>query len=87
MEIQWMLDRIDALAKLHGLSRGKLLQVCGEKRYMFNLQRGRMPTISAVINVAEFYNVSVDYLLCRTQNPEINKKPLKPEHPCRGLKL
>ena len=27
----------------------------------------------ALIGLADFYNVSVDYILCRTENPKMNK--------------
>lgn len=33
----------------------------------------RVPPTETLIKLAEFYNVSMDYILCRTENPEINK--------------
>ena len=33
----------------------------------------RIPPTESLLRLAEFYNVSVDYILCRTENPEINK--------------
>ena len=33
----------------------------------------RVPPTETLLKLAEFYNVSIDYLLCRTENPEINK--------------
>lgn len=33
----------------------------------------RIPPTESLIRLAEFYNVSVDYILCRTDNPNINK--------------
>lgn len=33
----------------------------------------RIPTTEALIKLADFYNVSIDYILCRTDNPEIRK--------------
>ena len=33
----------------------------------------RIPTTDVLVRLAEFYNVSIDYLLCRTDNPELNK--------------
>ena len=33
----------------------------------------RTPPTETLLRLAEFYNVSVDYILCRTENPEINK--------------
>lgn len=33
----------------------------------------RIPPTETLMILAEFYNVSIDYLLCRTENPKINK--------------
>lgn len=33
----------------------------------------RIPPTETLIILADFYNVSIDYILCRTDNPEINK--------------
>ena len=33
----------------------------------------RIPPTETHLKLAEFYNVSIDYILCRTKNPEINK--------------
>ena len=33
----------------------------------------RIPPTETLLKLAEFYNVSIDYILCRTKNPEINK--------------
>lgn len=32
----------------------------------------RIPPTETLIILADFYNVSIDYILCRTDNPEIN---------------
>lgn len=34
----------------------------------------RVPPTETLIRLAEFYNVSIDYILCRTDVPEVNKK-------------
>lgn len=34
----------------------------------------RIPPTETLIRLADFYNVSIDYILCRTDIPEINKK-------------
>lgn len=37
----------------------------------------RIPPTETLFIIAEFYNVSIDYILYRTDNPEINKtKPI-----------
>lgn len=33
----------------------------------------RTPPTETLIRLAEFYNVSIDYILCRTDNPKINQ--------------
>ena len=33
----------------------------------------RIPPTETLLKLAEIYNVSIDYILCRTKNPEINK--------------
>lgn len=40
------------------------------QRYEANDQR---PSFDILISLADFYNVSIDYLVGRTKNPEINK--------------
>lgn len=32
----------------------------------------RVPPTETLIILADFYNVSIDYILCRTTNPKIN---------------
>lgn len=33
----------------------------------------RIPPTDTLLVLADFYDVSIDYILCRTENPEINK--------------
>ena len=33
----------------------------------------RIPPTETLLVLAEFYGVSIDYILCRTDNPEINR--------------
>ena len=33
----------------------------------------RTPPTETLLLLAEFYNVSIDYILCRTENPKINR--------------
>lgn len=32
----------------------------------------RVPPTETLIKLADFYNVSIDYILCRTETPDIN---------------
>lgn len=33
----------------------------------------RVPPTETLVTLADFYNVSIDYILCRTDKPEINR--------------
>lgn len=33
----------------------------------------RVPPTETLLMLAEFYDVSIDYILCRTDNPNVNK--------------
>ena len=33
----------------------------------------RIPPTDALMILADFYGVSIDYILCRTDNPEVNR--------------
>ena len=33
----------------------------------------RVPPTETLLILAEFYNVSIDYILCRTDKPDVNK--------------
>jgi len=51
---------------------GKILS-CSQRVYS-NYERGDIDIPTPVlVNIADYYKVSVDYLLGRTDNPEINK--------------
>lgn len=33
----------------------------------------RVPPTETLLRLAEFYDVSIDYILCRTDNPKVNR--------------
>jgi len=70
MLIQQMIERIDSLAKDFGTTRNKLLIECGVKSYVDNLNKGRLPNTETAMKIADYCGVSVDYLLCRTDDPQ-----------------
>ena len=41
--------------------------------YQYYERGEREPTSSILINLADYFNVSIDYLVGRTDNPNINK--------------
>jgi len=67
--------RLVELRKTHGLTQKQLaieinLSEIGIQNYE---GRRRKPTHDAFIAIADYFNVSLDYLAGRTDNPEINK--------------
>lgn len=46
---------------------------CSQRTYgYYEAEEHDIPT-QTLIRLADFYNVSIDYLLCRTDNPQMNK--------------
>ena len=57
-----------------GLSKNKLLINTGLNKSVFdNINKGHIPSDDKIHNIADYLDCSVDYLLGRTDNPEINK--------------
>ncbi|MBQ9459829.1 MAG: helix-turn-helix transcriptional regulator [Oscillospiraceae bacterium] len=69
-----MYRRIRDLREDHDLKQRELAVIlsCSQRIYS-NYERGEVDIPTAVlIGLADFYHVSVDYLLDRTDNPEMN---------------
>lgn len=68
-------ERLKELRLKRVLSQAAVSSQTGiTNRYYQYLEYGeREPGASKLIALADFFNVSVDYLLGRTDNPEINK--------------
>ena len=43
------------------------------RAYQYYERGERVPTSDTLIKLADYFNVSIDYLVGRTDNPEINK--------------
>ena len=72
--LQVNIDRISALAKSKGLSINQMLSDCSlgaNAIQQINDTKG-MASFS-LAKIADYLDVSVDYLLGRTDNPEVNK--------------
>lgn len=66
-------DRIKELAKKQGLSINLLEEKLGYSRNtIYNLKNSK-PSTERISEIADYFNVSTDYLLGRTDNPAIAK--------------
>lgn len=72
--MQLSIERIEELCRNNNLSINEMLTKshAGTRTY-HNMKAGSIPSTDKVEKIADFFNISVDYLLGRTDNPEINK--------------
>lgn len=70
-----MENRLKELRKSKGLTQIALQMQTGiEQALISKFESGeRIPPTETLMLLADFYNVSIDYILCRTENPEVNK--------------
>ena len=70
-----MENRLKELRKIKGITQIALQMQTGiEQALISKFESGeRIPPTETLILIADFYNVSIDYILCRTDNPEVNK--------------
>ena len=70
-----MKNNLKLLRKSKGYTQLALQMKTGiEQALISKFENGeRIPPTETLITLADFYNVSIDYLLGRTNNPEINK--------------
>ena len=62
------------IAKSMNLSKNKLLINAKLNKSVFdNMKKGQIPSVDKIHIIADYLDCSVDYLLGRTDNPEINK--------------
>lgn len=69
-----METRLKELRNKKGLTQISLQMQTGiEQSLISKFESGeRVPPTETLLLLADFYNVSIDYILCRTDNPEIN---------------
>lgn len=70
-----MQNNLRKLRKERGLTQIALQMKTGiEQALISKYETGeRIPPTDALVILADFYNVSIDYILCRTDKPEINR--------------
>lgn len=64
-------ERIRKLADKHGLSLNKLEEILGFSRNTIYNMKTKKPNAERIAKIADYFHVSTDYLLCRTDNPNI----------------
>lgn len=70
-----MKNRLKQLRTSRGYTQISLQMQTGiEQALLSKFENGeRVPPTETLLRLAEFYNVSIDYILCRTDKPEINQ--------------
>lgn len=68
-------ERIKDLRLAHGMTQEEVGKITGVKRYsVCGYEKGNnYPEIPGLIALADYFKVSTDYLLGRTDNPEVNQ--------------
>ena len=71
----YMENNLRKLRKEHMLTQVELQMRTGiEQALLSKFESGeRIPPTESLVILADYYNVSIDYILCRTENPQINK--------------
>ena len=70
-----MKNNLKLLRKQKGLTQiGLQMQTGIEQALLSKFENGdRVPPTETLLRLADFYDVSIDYLLGRTENPEVNR--------------
>ena len=70
-----MNNRLRQLRKAKGYTQIRVQMETGiEQALLSKYESGeRIPPTETLLKLADFYRVSVDYLLCRTDNTQINR--------------
>ena len=68
-------ERIRELRLEHGLTQEEVGEIIGVKRYsIYSYEKGRAcPEMKGLAALADYFDVSMDYLAGRTDKREINK--------------
>lgn len=70
-----MQNRLKELRKARGYTQISLQMQTGiEQALLSKFENGeRIPPTETLLRLADFYNVSIDYILLRTNKPDINR--------------
>lgn len=73
MDCKKLLENIDVLCTQKGISRTKAFINSGVgKDFAANIQKGSKPTIDKISNLADYFNVTTDYLLGKDTSTKKN---------------
>ena len=69
-----IIEKIKNLCDKNNISINKLLQNCESgKSLVDNMKKGSIPTVDKIIKIADYFDVSIDYLVGRSNNPKSHK--------------
>lgn len=67
-------ETIKKTCKFKNITIKEMLELCNINRnFIYDLKNNRVPSADKFEAIADYLDCSVDYLLGRTDNPEINK--------------
>lgn len=68
-------ERMRELRLARGMSQDAVGKIIGVKRYsVYSYEKGlNYPEVRGLIALADYFGVSIDYLVGRTDNPEVNR--------------
>jgi transcriptional regulator with XRE-family HTH domain len=70
-----IIERILALIEKHGITKNKLAVETGISSGLIGdwVAGRKEPSLKNIVKIAEYFNVSIDYLVGRTDNTKVNK--------------
>lgn len=75
MNVEVLKSNIEKLVNQRGESKTKAFTNSGVgKDFFTNLNKGQIPSVEKIISLADYFSVSVDFLLGRTDNPSNTQK-------------
>jgi len=71
-------NRVKELRTYEGITQAKLARIIGVKPKTVSAYENNssFPSLNVVVKAATHFNVSVDYILCRTNNPKSHEMKL-----------
>ncbi len=68
-----LITNIKSICKTQNIPLSEMLEKCNlSKGFIYDVEkRNRTPSIDKIMAIAEYFGVSVDYLLGRTDNPKV----------------